>query len=135
MGEIVDEIDKSIKWLDDRVKSEDIIGISMVVDKLAIQSMYFSSQVSDAYELMSKAEDDYKHSCAEYIRSHTGSKARAEIEAEVEYKAKKEHWTDMKCIYKKLDTYLDRLDKIIEAYRQRVSVIKQASMKNLSSGI
>lgn len=132
---MVEEINKTIKWLDERVKSEDIVGLSMVIDKLAIQSMYFSSQVTDAYELMSQAEDNYKHAVAEYVAKSTGAIGKAEIAAVAEYQDLKKAWTDLKCIYKKLDTYLDRLDKVIESHRQRVSVIKQASMKNLSSGI
>jgi hypothetical protein len=129
---ITDDIQKSIDWLEQRIKSENIIELGIVLDKLSIQSMYLASQVSDAYELMNQAEDDYKHAVARYIKDFPGSRAKADVEAEVAYQDKKEHWTACKSVYKKLQMYLDRVDKIIESHRQRISVIKQTSLKNLT---
>ncbi len=128
---MTDDIIKSIDWLESRLKSEDIVSLGIVIDKLAIQSVTLANQVSEAYALMNEAEDDYKHSIAEYMNDFVGAKNKAEIAAEVKFKDKKEHWTATKNVYKRLDMFLDRVDKIIESHRQRVSVIKQASMKNV----
>lgn len=128
---MIDEIIKSINWLESRLKSEDIVSLGIVIDKLAIQSVTLANQVSEAYALMNEAEDDYKHSIAEYMNEFVGAKNKAEIAAEVKFKEKKMHWTATRNVYKRLDMFLDRVDKIIESHRQRVSVIKQASMKNV----
>jgi hypothetical protein len=129
---MVDDIMKNVEWLDAHVRSENIIELGMVLDKLSIQSMRLAQEVSDAYELMSKAEDDYKHSIALFVKGFEGSMAKAEREAEVEFKEKKEFWTACRSAYKRIDMFLERVDKVIESHRQRVSVIKQTSLKNLT---
>jgi tRNA U34 5-carboxymethylaminomethyl modifying GTPase MnmE/TrmE len=128
---MIDDIIKSIEWLEGRLKSEDIVSIGIVIDKLAIQSMTLAEQVSEAYALMNEAEDEYNHAVAKFIKEFPGARNRADIEAEVEFEDKKKHWTETKNVYKRLNMYLDRVDKIIESHRQRVSVIKQSSMKNV----
>ena len=132
MADMIDDILKNIKWLEDRITSEDIVNIGIVLDKISIQAMYFSSQVSDAYALMGEAEDSYKHAVAAFIRGFAGSTAKAEREAEIEYASLKLRWTAAKNMYKKLDMFLDRVDKVIESHRQRVSVIKQTVLKNMT---
>lgn len=129
---IIDDIMTNIDWLEKRVKSENIVELGVVLDKLSIQSLYLATQVTDAYELMNQAEDDYKHSVAKFVKEYDGSLAKAEREAEVEFKSKKEHWSACKSVYKKLDVLLDRIDKIIESHRQRVSVIKQTNLKHIT---
>ena len=129
---MIEEIKKSIDWLEARIKSENIVEIGIVLDKLSIQALYLATQVTDAYELMSQAEDDYRHAVADFVVGRQGSLAGAEREAEVKFREKKEHWTACKSMYKKLDMYLDRVDKIIESHRQRISVIKQTNLKNIT---
>jgi hypothetical protein len=130
--ETLDKIKDIIDWLEERIRSENIVELGMVLDKLSIYSFYLGKMVSDAYELMNECEDDYKHSVARFVKEYEGSLAKAEREAEVEYEEKKRMWTKAKSGYKKLDMFLDRIDKVIESHRQRISVIKQTNLKNIT---
>jgi hypothetical protein len=132
MDEIIVDIKKSIDWLDQRIRSENIVELGVVLDKLSIQSLYLATKVSEAYNLMNEAEDDYKHCVASFIKNYAGSRAKADVEAEDLFKDKKIHWTQCKGVYKYFALYLDRVDKIIESHRQRISVIKQTNLKNLT---
>jgi len=131
-NETIDEINKLIAWLDDNKRSNNIISIGKVLDNLSIQAEYFAELVTDAYSLMNELEDDYKIASAEFMKDFKGSVAKGEIEAEVLFQDKRREWTQAKNIYKKLNTMLDRIDKILESHRQSISVQVKTSVKNMT---
>ena len=132
MNEITDEILSNLRWLENNIKSDDIIGKSKVLDKLAILSLNFSQQVTDAYSVMNELEDDYKIAIATFMRDFDGSAAKGEREAEVAHAKEKKDWTKAKNLYKGLNTFLDRIDKVLDAGRQSISVIKQTNLKHMT---
>lgn len=131
VNELITLIGRQLKWLDENVKSNDVVSVDRVLDKLAMLADSFGELVSDAYALANYLEDDYKHSVAEFKKSFKGGVAKGEIEAEVQYKQKKIDWTQAKNGYKKLSMKLDRIDKILESRRQTVSVIVKTQIKNI----
>lgn len=128
---IIAAIAKNIKWLDEHDKSNSTTSITNVVNKLQIQAVTLSKDVVAAYALMNTAEDDYKTAVAKYESEYEGSNAVAKQKAVVEYAGLKKAWTDAKNVYKRLDSFLDRIDKISDSQRQKISVIKQAELKNI----
>lgn len=129
---MIDEILSNVRWLDANVKSEDILNKGTVLDKLSIQCVYLAEQVSDAYGFMNNAEDAYKIAVAEYCKNSTEGVAKSEKSAEVEFANLKRDWTDAKNGYKRLSMFLERIDKVLESSRQRISVVKQTGLKNLT---
>ena len=132
MNEITDLIFSNLRWLEDNIKSDDIIGKSKVLDKLALLSLNFSEEVSDAYAVMNQLEDEYKIAVAKFMGDYDGSAAKGEKEAEVTYADMKRDWTTAKNVYRKLNTFLDRVDKVLDAGRQSISVIKQTNLKHMT---
>jgi uncharacterized protein YaaR (DUF327 family) len=131
MKSLEESITGSINWLDKHKDSNNILNISKVIDNLAIKSATLGEMVSEAYALMNEAEDDYKISVAKFMSEATSSAAKAERDAEAKYAEQKRHWTACKNTYKKLDNFLERIDKICESHRQRISIMKMAEMKNI----
>lgn len=129
---LIDLINKQIKWLDDNIKSQDILSVGKVLDKLSILAESFGEVVTDTYALMNELEDSYKHSVAEFRKNFKGGVARGEIEAEVEFAELKRDWTAAKNGYKKLSMKLDRIDKILESHRQSISVMVKTGIKNMT---
>lgn len=129
---MIDEILSNVKWLDANAKSEDILNKGIVLDKLSIQCVYLAEQVSDAYGFMNNAEDAYKIAVAEYCKNSTEGVAKSEKSAEVEFANLKRDWTDAKNGYKRLSMFLERIDKVLESSRQRISVVKQTGLKNMT---
>jgi hypothetical protein len=122
--EILTAIHKSIKWLDNHKTSNNITDLVIVIDDLTINAAYLGTLVTEAYQLMNETEDEYKIAVAAYVTAFDGSTAKAERHAEVEYQDQKRDWTAAKNGYKTLSMMLDRIDKICDAHRQRVSVMK-----------
>jgi len=120
----IEEVDICIKWLGDNVKSQDLVGICRCIDKLSILTVSIGHDVTTAYGLMNDLEDEYKFSFASYVSQSSLSVAKAELEAEAKFREKRTSYTQAKNGYKKLSTYLDRIDRVIESYRQLVSVSK-----------
>ncbi len=120
----IDQIDVCIKWLNDNDKSNNLVEICKVIDKLAVLSVSIGHQVSEAYALMNEMEDDYKWNYADSISQSSKSVAKAESDAEVAMVEYKSRYTQAKNGYKRLSIYLDRIDKVMESYRQLVSVAK-----------
>jgi hypothetical protein len=129
---LIDLINKQIKWLDDNIKSNDILTVGKVLDKLSILAESFGEVVTEAYSIQNILEDEYKHSVAEFRKEYKGGVGKGEIEAEVEFADKKRDWTQAKNIYKKLSMKLDRIDKILESHRQSISVVVKTSLKNMT---
>lgn len=129
--DLITLINEQIEWLDENVQSNDILSVGMVLNKLSILSEGFGEMVTDAYSLSNELEDDYKIAFATYIKENTGSVAKLENDAEVACADLKRDWTTVKNNYRKLNTKLDRIDKILESHRQSVSVQVKASLKNM----
>jgi hypothetical protein len=125
-----DLILKDLRWLEERKTSADIVSISQVLNHLAILSVTLGQDVGNAYSLMNELEDTYKQKYADFVKNFDGSVAKAELSAESELKEDKKNWTSAKNGYKKLSTFLDRVDKVLEAFRQSVSVIKNIDLKH-----
>ncbi len=133
-AELITLIDKQVAWLDAKLdqKSNDIIGVSKVKDKLAILSEGLGEVVTDAYGIMNELEDEYKFAIAQFKKDFKGGVAKGEIEAEVEFAGKKKDWTQAKNMYKKLNMKLERIDKILESHQQSVSVLVKTGLKNMT---
>lgn len=130
-SEIIKHIADLMQWLDENIHSDDIVTLGRVLDKLSLLGENLGEMVSDAYALQNELEDEYKISVAEYRKNTAGGIAKVEIEAEVEYAQKKRDWTFAKNGYMKLRTRLDRIDKILESHRQRISVLVKTGLKNM----
>lgn len=131
--EIIDRINNAISQLEDLKSSTDVVGIGEVCNDLSLASSYFAKQVSDAYKLMNEAEDDYKTSLAAKISEYakTQSVNKAETLAEAELREKKIFWTDCKNTYKRYDLHLERIDRILDEFRQYCSSLKKVDFKHL----
>lgn len=128
---IIKEIGKNIVWLGKNFESDNILLISQKLNQLQVQAATLANEVSIAYALMNDNEDAYKQNVAQFVTNYEGSIAKAERAAEAEFAPLKREWTKAKNAYKRLDTILDRIDKICDTYRQRISVVKQAELKNV----
>lgn len=128
---IIKEIGKTIVWFEKNADSENLALLSQELTKLVAQSATLANDVIVAYALMNDSEDNYKIAVDDFIRNFEGSIAAAEPRARAEHADLKRAWTSAKNLYKRYDVILDRVDKICDAIRQRVSVVKQAEMKNL----
>lgn len=118
----VEQIDSCIKWLNENDKSNNLVEICKVIDKLSVLSVGIGHQVSEAYSLMNEFEDVYNQAYAEIISQSSLSVAKAEAQAEATLS--RNDFTTAKNAYKRLSIYLDRIDRVIESYRQLVSVAK-----------
>lgn len=132
MNQILEDIKKNLDWLSANKKSNNITNIVIVLNDISIQSATLGELKADAFDLMSDAENDYKTSVAEFVSNYDGTAAKAERLAEVEFKDKRTHLTEAKKLYKRFDIWLDRVDKILDAHKQRVSVEKQTGLKHMS---
>lgn len=132
-GDVVDKMRLDIKWLNDHKKSTNVSHITTVLDSLTINAITLGEMVSDAYELMNNLEDDYDIAKAEFIKVYDGSNAAAkmEVDADKALVVKRKAFTEAKNGYKRLNMFLDRVDKLLDAHKQRVSVVKQTDLKHV----
>lgn len=122
--ETIEQIDEVITWLGQNEKSSNLVELCRKIDKLAVLSVSIAHDVSTAYGVMNELEDEYKIAFARGISSSRDSVAKAERHMEAELSEEKKLYTRARNNYKKLDMYLDRIDRVIESYRQLVSVSK-----------
>lgn len=120
--QVVDQINDCIEWLNAHDKSHNLVEICQVIDKLAVLSVSVGEQVSEAYALMNDLEDEYNMAYAQAVSQSSLSVAKAEAHAEATID--KSPYTTAKNAYKRLSIYLERIDRVIESYRQLVSVSK-----------
>src|SRR5882672_4184111 len=114
----IDQIDGCIKWLSDNDKSNNLVEICKVIDKLSVLSVSIGHEVSVAYALMNDLEDIYKVRYAGFISQSSKSVAKAEHEADDATSEYKYNYTQAKNGYKRLSIYQERIDRVIESYRQ-----------------
>lgn len=123
----IDLIQVCITWLDQNSKSNNLTQISQTIGRLSILSVTLGHEVSNAYALASEMEDNYDIKFAEKFSKLTKegtSAAAAKPIVEADLAQEKRDWTSAKNGYKKLSTFLERVDRVIEAYRQLISVSK-----------
>ena len=129
-----DRIISGLKWLEERTDSTDIASLSHGLNKLAILTVRLGEEVSDAYKLQQEFEDNYDVAFATKFTELTKSgisAAAAKTQVEAELAQMRKDWSAAKAAYKRLSTFLDRCDKVLEAFRQSVSVEKMSNMKNI----
>ena len=127
---MIDDIMKLITWLDDHKASNNITQLVKVIDSLNILCVTLGEQVSTAYALMNESEDDYKVAFARSITMSDQPVSRAERIAEADLYETKKLWTASKNNYKKLNMFLERIDRVSDSHRQRISVMK-SEIKNV----
>jgi len=123
----IDLIQDCINWLDQHNKSTALVPITQTIDRLAVLSVSLGHEVSEAYALMNTLEDSYDISFAEKFSKLTKegtSAAAAKPMVEAELAHMKRDWTTAKNGYKRLSLFIDRIDRVIESYRQYISVSK-----------
>lgn len=120
-----------IRWLQSNAQSQDMSGTCIALNDLAVQSFWFAEQVSEAYGAMSQAEEAYKSAVAKDVAASTLPTAKAERLAEVAHATLKQDFIDWRSLYHRLRGILDRVDRVLDHARQRVSLVKQMDMKNV----
>ncbi len=130
---IIDQMLRDIAWLDKHKKSENAVALTAVIDSLSIAAVTLGEQVSDAYEIMNNLEDTYDIAKAKFMDSFDGSNAAAKTKADADEDliVMRRNFTEAKNVYKRVNMFLDRIDKVCDSHRQRISVVKQTDMKNL----
>lgn len=132
---IIDDIKTNLDWLSQNAKTPNITDISIVLVKISTQAVTLGELKSDAYDVMIDLEEEYKSSMAvrvnELISGGMGV-AAAERQAEADLKEKRRDWKQADKIFSRLRGFLDRVDKVCDATRQRVSVEKQTGLKHMT---
>jgi len=131
---MIEDIQRDINWLGENAKSGNIGAISQVLNHLAVLTVTLGNEVSDAYKLQQELEDQYDIAFATKFTELTKggiSAAAAKPQVEAELAQERKDWTQAKAGYKRLSTFLDRCDRVLEAFRQSVSVEKMSNLKNI----
>jgi hypothetical protein len=126
----IELIQDCIQWLDENKKSTNMVQICQTIDRLAVLTVTVGHDVASAYEVMNTLEDDFKIAYAQAVSESNKSVAKAEVEADVSTADLRKNYTQAKNSYKRLQIWLDRIDKVIESYRQLVSVAKMELKNN-----
>jgi hypothetical protein len=133
MKPTLDQIIDHIQWLQDNRKAPNIHEISRVINSISILAVTVGQDKTDAYELMNNAEVDYDilyaQKFSELTKSGTSAAAAKPI-VEAELGEQKRAYTQAKNIYKKLDEFLSRLDRVCESHRQFIS-LQKLEIKNI----
>lgn len=129
--ELITLIKRQIDWLDANITNTNAVAVTQVCDKLSVLSFNFGDIVTQAYELMNQAEDDYKLAVATFKKEFKGSVARSEVEVDVACDEKRRLFTQAKNVYKRLNVQLERIDKILDSRKQSVSVLMKTEGKRI----
>lgn len=134
MSDITEKIGISIKKLERLKDSTAIVEIGSICNTLSIDSSYFAKLVADSYSIMNEAEDDYKMKISDEIERLTNEGAtasKAEKIAENKFKDDKKTWTEAKNTYKRYSLYLERIDRILDEFKQYCSSVKMTDLKRI----
>jgi hypothetical protein len=134
MSEITEKIGVSIKKLERMKESNAIVEIGQICNTLSIDSSYFARLVADAYSVMNEAEDEYKMKVSLEVETLTNSglpASKAEKMAENKYQDEKKTWTSAKNVYKRYSLYLERIDRILDEFKQYCSSVKMIDLKRV----
>lgn len=132
--EITEKIGVSIKKLERMKESNAIVEIGQICNTLSIDSSYFARLVADAYSVMNEAEDEYKMKVSQEVETLTNSglpASKAEKMAENKYQDEKKTWTAAKNVYKRYSLYLERIDRILDEFKQYCSSVKMIDLKRV----
>jgi hypothetical protein len=129
----LDEIESYINWFSNNAKSTDLTAISLTLGKMSTQCYYFSKLVSDAYDLQSEAEDEFKTARSAFVRDYSGgvTKAQAIAEADPVVKEKRVAYTKANSVYMRLKNYSQQFEQILDCKRQFISVEKSLNVKGV----
>lgn len=127
--EIIDDINKTISWLESNIRNTNLPVVSEHVNRLAIQCYHFSDVVANAYDVANTAESEYKYTKAMFIKNFQGSVTGAQNTADADEKVReaKVLLTEAENTYNRLKLYLGEFRNILDCFRQRVSVERQVS--------
>ena len=134
MSDITEKIGVSIKKLERLKESSAIVEIGAICNTLSIDSSYFAKLVADAYSVMNEAEDEYKIKISQEVEILTTSgmtASKAEKVAENKYIEEKKTWTQARNLYKRYSLYLDRIDRILDEFKQYCSSVKMTDLKRI----
>lgn len=134
MSDITERIGISIKKLERLKESTAIVEIGSICNTLSIDASYFAKLVADAYSVMNEAEDEYKMKVSlevEEITNAGGTASKAEKIAENKYIEEKKTWTQAKNTYKRYSLYLERIDRILDEFKQYCSSVKMTDLKRV----
>lgn len=130
-----DVIIKGLKYLQGLENSNDISTIAKALNRMSILTVRLGEEVTNAYQLQSELEDAYDKAFAkrssELTESGTSAAAAKQIVA-LELADMKKDWTSAKVGHKKLSMFLERVDKVMDTFKQSQSVIKAVDLKHLS---
>lgn len=130
-----DVISKGLKFLQGLENSNDISTIAKALNRISILTVRLGEEVTDAYQLQSELEDAYDRASSkrssELIEGGTSAAAAKQIVA-LELADMKKDWTAAKVGHKKLSMFLERVDKVMDTFKQSQSVIKAVDLKHLS---
>jgi hypothetical protein len=129
-----EQIIKDLKWLEERKTSTDIVSISHVLNHLNGLMVSFGDEVTAAYELQCEAEDKYDIAFAKKFSELTASgtsAAAAKPIVESELGELKKEWTKAKVMYKKLNSFMDRVDRLADGFKQSQSILNKVDLKRV----
>lgn len=130
-----DSIIKGLAYLESQTNSSDISSLAKALNRLAILTVRLGEEVTDAYKLQAEFEDNYDIAYAKRFSELTASgtsAAAAKPIVEYELVQERRDWTAAKVGYKKLSGFLERVDRVLDTFRQSQSVIKATDLKHLS---
>lgn len=129
--ETIRKIHEIISYLQANASSNDVNDLSIKLNELSVHAVYFAEHVTDAFALMNNSEDAYKTAVAGYISESTLPAAKSEREAETKFANLRKEFLDNKNLQRKFSTKLDRIDKVLDHFKQRISVINKMEGKHL----
>jgi hypothetical protein len=129
LKEIIDLIQVELDWLEDHDTSTNIVQISQHLNRLSTMSVTLGDQVILAYTLMNEMNDRYDFKYAEkYAMTKTAEKKISDPVAdalvEMAVAQEKKDWTMAKNGHKQLAVFQDRVDRVMDTYKQYVSNLK-----------
>jgi sorbitol-specific phosphotransferase system component IIBC len=132
-----DAIQQALETIDELQKlydTDDIINIGRLCNKMSILTINIGKQVSDAQKLWKSLEDNYDHNVEqaqlEFVAAGEGV-AKAKSMATVKFFADKKDVTQAEQGYNRLKRFLDRCDKVLEAFKQYCSTVKSTNLKGI----
>jgi hypothetical protein len=129
-NDVIVKIHDLIRWLETNGGSQDMHGITEKLNQLATNSYWFAETVADANAAMNNAEANYKALVARSVSGAQIPTAKAERLAEVEFEPQRKQFIEWKNLYTATRLKLERIDRILDSFRQRVSVVKMLEVKH-----
>jgi hypothetical protein len=130
----IEQISDILDWIEQNYKTNNVINLSQANTKLGLLSVTLGEKVTDAYDVQQTLETDYDNQFAkrsgELVEGGMSS-AASKTKAEAELVSLKKDCSVAKVIHKKLNSHLERLDKVMDAVKQQISVVNKTDLKRL----